>query len=275
MGPVLDALRDFGGSAKPRQVSNWIAVKHAIPEEQQEAKKSGGERFHNQVCWARQYLIWEGLLDGTSRGVWKLTGLGAKRHLSEEDGRAIFKKWVEIYAKARREKLEVETKPTNTAKDEDVAEEVEEQEVLGVIQGLPPAGFERLCKRLLTEWGFQDIEVTGKSHDGGVDGTAVLLLNPFVSFDVAFQCKQYAGAVRREQIASFRGSKKALHAEKLIFLTTGYFTKDAIKDAKGDGAITVELIDGEKLVELFENKQLALQREEIFKVDQAFFDQFR
>ena len=39
-------------------------------------------RFENQVHWARQYLVWEGLIDSTRRGIWTLTPLGAKTHLN-------------------------------------------------------------------------------------------------------------------------------------------------------------------------------------------------
>mgnify|MGYP001581188810 CR=1 FL=1 len=278
MGPILDALRELGGSAKPRQVSDWIAAKSGVSDEQRTEKmKSGTERFHNQVCWARQYLVWEGLLDGSTRGVWKLTDLGAKTTITPDDVKAKYEQRLETITKAP-EGLDTPAtvKPKELDEDES-AEEVEEQELLGVIQQLSPQGFERLCKRLLTEWGFEDIEIVGKSHDGGVDGTAVLLLNPFVSFDVAFQCKRYRQdrSVGREVIAGFRGSKKARHAEKLIFITTGYFTKEARKEANGDGVLTVELIDGEMLVELFEQKQLGLRKEQVFRVDYAFFDQFK
>lgn len=279
MGPILDCLRTVGGSAKPKQVSEWIADRRSIPEEQVEAKmKSGTERFHNQVCWARQYLVWEGLLDGSIRGEWRLTDLGAKTRLTEDESRKLFLKWVEIHQRAREQRgepKEVIKAETGTENSPCEAEVADEDELLGVIQGLPPGGFERLCKRLLHEWGFQGIQVLGRSHDGGVDGIAVLQVNPFVSFDVAFQCKRYRGGVSREQVASFRGSKKAQHADKLILLTTGYFTREAIKEAKGEGATAVELVDGERLVSLFEEKQIGLRREEVFKVDHAFFDQFR
>jgi restriction system protein len=57
MGPVLDALRALGGKGSPRECSEWIADKFQLPPEVLEAKmKSGSERFHNQVQWARQYL---------------------------------------------------------------------------------------------------------------------------------------------------------------------------------------------------------------------------
>ncbi|TQE97798.1 MAG: restriction endonuclease, partial [Spiribacter salinus] len=77
MGPILDALRELGGSGKPREVSEWISEKHQIQGTPlEETLKSGQSRFYNQVHWARQYLVWEGLLDASTRGVWTLTDRG-------------------------------------------------------------------------------------------------------------------------------------------------------------------------------------------------------
>ncbi|HPR90021.1 MAG TPA: winged helix-turn-helix domain-containing protein, partial [Synergistaceae bacterium] len=60
-GPVLDALRKLGGSGTPQEVSNCVAQTLNIPESKlNETIKSGASKFHNQVCWARQYLVWEG-----------------------------------------------------------------------------------------------------------------------------------------------------------------------------------------------------------------------
>jgi Restriction endonuclease len=36
------------------------------------------------------------------------------------------------------------------------------------------SGFERVCQRLLRESGFENVTVTGKSQDGGIDGIGVL-----------------------------------------------------------------------------------------------------
>lgn len=299
MGPILDCLRELGGSAKPRQVSDWIADKHNIPDEQREATlKSGAQRFHNQVAWARQYLVWEGLLDGSKRGEWSLTPTGAKTRLTEEDGRRLFRS--EIHARAHgtpAETISADSKKVdsplslNDVEDEEEEEanavkqveseippdEAKEQELLAVIQGLSPEGFERLCKLLLHVCGFENVVVTGKSHDGGVDGFGTFVINPFMSHQVAFQCKRYRGAVSRQQIASFRGSNEAARADKLIMITTGHFTIDAIKEAKGHHKNSVELVDGKKLVSLFEAnpEKLGLRRRQGFDVDHAFFEQFR
>jgi restriction system protein len=64
-------------------------------------------------------------------------------------------------------------------------------------------------------------------------------------------------------------------AEKGIFVTTGYFTSEAEKEANREGVPPIELVDGERLVELFQSKQLGVHRRESFEVDQTFFDQFR
>ena len=91
---------------------------------------------------------------------------------------------------------------------------------------------------------------------------------------VLFQCKRYQGAVSRAQVGDFRNALMG-RAEKGVFLTTGYFTGDAEKEASRDGALHIELVDGDRLVELFQSKQLGLIRRESFEVDHSFFDQFR
>lgn len=76
-GPLLDALRQLGGSGKPREVSEKIAENLNISDEKLEVVLSSGQsKFHNQVAWARQYLVWEGYLDSSKHGIWALTPKG-------------------------------------------------------------------------------------------------------------------------------------------------------------------------------------------------------
>jgi restriction system protein len=278
MGPLLDALRALGGKAKPRECSGWIAERLGVSVEERQARlKSGSERFHNQVQWARMYLVWEDLIDASERGVWKLSPLGTKVHLTDDDSRRVFLKWVEIHA---RERASSGTAASVVAQEEPematgMPEDVEDQEqLLQVLQSLPPEGFERICKRILSECGFERVVVLGKSHDGGIDGMGALRLNPFVTVKVIFQCKRIRRAVSRAQVGDFRNAMIG-RAEKGIFITTGWFSPDAEKEATREGAPPIELVDGERLVELFEAKLLGLRRREILEVDHSFFDQFR
>jgi restriction system protein len=273
-GPLLDALRDLGDSGKPKEVSSKIAENLKLNNKiLDDTLNSGVNKFHNQVAWARQYLVWEGLLDSSKYGTWKLTEEGKKTHLNEQQSGELFLKWVDIHAKAR----EAESKS-------DIVEEQEEKkptefefesntDLLNVLQNISPSGFERVCRELLREHGFEEVIVTGASHDGGIDGYGTLELNPFVSFKVLFQAKRYKGSVSRAQVGDFRNAMIG-RAEKGIILTTGTFSKDAEKEASRDGAPPVELVDGEKLVEMFEKVELGLKPKKVYEIDFSYFKKF-
>ncbi len=145
--------------------------------------------------------------------------------------------------------------------------------MLEVLQAVNPIGFEHICKRLLREHGFEDVVVTQASHDGGIDGYGTLKLNPFVNIKVLFQCKRYKGTVPRAHIGDFRNAMIG-RAEKGIIITTGTFSEDAKREASRDGAPPIELIDGKKLVELFEFVQLGVKPKTVFEVDYSFFEQY-
>lgn len=146
--------------------------------------------------------------------------------------------------------------------------------LLAMILALPPAGFERLCQRLLREADFEKVEVTGQSGDGGIDGIGILRINHFVSLKVLFQCKKYSGSVSSRHIRDFRGAMLG-RAEKGLILTTGTFTRDARDEARRDGAPPIELVDGSALIALMKQLQLGLQEQTTWTIDHRFFDQFR
>jgi restriction system protein len=137
--------------------------------------------------------------------------------------------------------------------------------LLNTLKNLPPDGFERICQRLLRESGFEQVNVTGRSGDGGIDGIGVLQVNPFVSFKVLFQCKRFQGSVGAPVIRDFRGAMMG-RADKGIIMTTGTFTMDAKKEARRDGVTPIELVDGEKLVEMFEMYEIGLKPVKTFEL---------
>ena len=139
---------------------------------------------------------------------------------------------------------------------------------------MPPSGFERLCQRLLREYGFQEVTVTGKSSDGGIDGVGVLQVNPFVSFKVLFQSKRYAGSVGAPVVRDFRGAMVG-RTDKGIIITTGTFTAEAKREADRDGTSPIKLIDGDLLINLFEELELGLKPRTTYDIDINFFDDFK
>ena len=277
-GPLLDALRDLGDSGRPREVSARIAKNLKLSDKVlDETLKSGSSRFHNQVAWARQYLVWEGLLESSKHGTWTLTEKGRSTHLSEAEASAVFKKWVAIHAELRKQKKAAEV---DSGQDEEVTpEEIVSEDKLGLIatlRSLSPVGFEKVCRELLRESGFENVEITGGSADGGIDGYGTLEINPFVSFKVLFQCKRYAegNLVSRAQVGDFRNAMIG-RAEKGIIMTTSAFSNAAVQEANLEGAPQVELVDGAKLVEMFERVELGVKKRAVFDVDPAYFEKFK
>jgi len=274
--PLLDALRALGGSGTPDEIVARIAQDLNIPDEvQNEVTPSGVLRFYNRVAWARFYLVREGLLDSSKRGVWSLTERGRATELSPEQAREVFLKWARTFREQRRAKTKVS---------ESVAEQVTQEaetgpsnyrnQVIDLLLKLPAAGFERLAQRLLREAGFTLVVVTGSSRDGGIDGHGTLQVNPLVSFKVLFQCKRYAGSVSPSEVRDFRGAM-AGRADKGIIITTGAFTAEARREASRDGVPPIELIDGEKLVDMLENLELGLKPIKTYEIDEPFFREFK
>jgi len=228
------------------------------------------------VHWARFYLAKAGYLGSSRHGVWSLTDKSRDiESLTFDQSRDVFRSVASQFGKARRAKT-----AQSTGVDESVTPEQVEaagldyvQEIAAKLLALPPSGFERFCQRLLRESGFQQVTVTGQSGDGGIDGIGILQVNALVSFKVLFQCKRYKGAVGSGQVRDFRGAMMG-RADKGIILTTGSFTADARKEAVRDGVPAIELVDGEKLVEMLQQLELGLKPRRTFEVDAPFFKEF-
>jgi restriction system protein len=279
--PVIEALKELGGSGRPSEVRDVIARQLNISEQDRtDLLEGGAPRFDNQVAWARFYLVKAGFVDSSRRGVWSLSDKGREvEALSFDDALTLFR---EIHAEfqgdkdsassaSQEEEVEETIAPNDTAVSDDSSYR---KKLLEVLLGLSPSGFERLCQRLLRESGFEQVVVTGRSGDGGIDGQGILQINPFVSFKVLFQCKRYTGTVVVSQVRDFRGAMMG-RADKGIILTTGTFTSDAQKEAVRDGVPPIELVHGDKLLDMFENLELGLTPRKTYDLDLHFFKEFQ
>jgi restriction system protein len=282
VGPVIAALGELGGSGRPEEVRTAIAKALNISEEEQARPLPSGvqSRFENQVHWARFYLAKGGYIDASRHGVWTLTEKArALGKVSAGQAREIYRTVAVEFGKSRGKT----SSPADVqGADEQVAPTTEAEHafinyreaVAAKLQALPAAGFERFCQRLLRESGFEEVTITGRSGDGGIDGIGILQVNALVSFKVLFQCKRYTGSVTPSQVRDFRGAMMG-RADKGIIITTGSFTSDARKEAVRDGVPPIELVDGEKLMNMLEQLELGLKPQRTFDVDATFFDQFK
>jgi restriction system protein len=124
---------------------------------------------------------------------------------------------------------------------------------------LPPSGFERLSQRLLRESGFTQVVVTVSSGDGGIDGYGSLQINQKVCFSI--RCARF----------SWRNGRPRGQGH----LTTGTFTAEARREASREGVAAIELLDGEKLVDMLERLELGLKPITTYEIDESFFKEFR
>jgi len=273
-GPVLRALDQLGGSGRPDEVGPLVASELNLSEKElAETLTSGTSRFKNQVAWARFYLSKGGFIDSSKRGVWSLTDKGrVTKGLQYPDAVALFKTIHQQFPKQGQQgggdEDDESADSAPTINDKSHRDSLSEKLI-----GLTPTAFERFCQRLLREAGFEQVTVTGRSGDGGIDGIGLLQVNPLVSFKVLFQCKRYSGSVTPSQVRDFRGAMQG-RADKGIIITTGTFTAEARKESIRDGVPPIELIDGDKLLTMCEELELGLKPIQAYEFDEQFFAEF-
>lgn len=256
MNPVIRALKQLGGSGTNEEINNKVAEIVGIPSAELEVlhnpNKGGMTEIEYRLMWTRTYLKKYGIIDNSARGVWALTAKG--NQVDSVDERDV--------VRLGREQLKTD-KETEAASEEQPDRRVEwQEELLGTILELPPSTFERLVQRLLRESGFIQVEVTGRTGDGGIDGNGVLRLGGFLGFRVVFQAKRWKGAVGASQVRDFRGAMVG-RADKGLLITTGTFTKEAVREAIRDGAPAIDLVDGDQLVEKLKQLSLGVQTQKI------------
>lgn len=296
--PVIEALREVGGEAPPREVIDRVQDLAGIDDDERaERTSSGSLRVHNQIHWARNYLVWAGLIDGSKRGRWALTADGWSLDTAQLDAAAA----LALFKKVRADHADEWTGSTidqrggtsdagSASGDEgdevvddddqvspiDTAETVESDLVTSLrttVLALPPAGFETLCKRVLTELGLVQLRNVGGSGDRGIDIEGQIRVNSVITFRVGVQCKLYSDGnkVTPRQIRELQGALGPF--DRGIFMTTSVFTQQAEDQASAPGYKPIDLIDGERLIELLIRHELGTRT--VTVVNSEFFEPFR
>lgn len=261
--PTLEVLKSLGGSGSIQEISEKVSETVGMSEDTLNISHKEGSsqsEFDYRLAWARTYLKKYGLIDNSARGIWFLVDkdIDPKNYQPTEIVKSVVKN-------------EILRKKTQLEDDSDVVIEDEigeldwKDKLLKVLQNMDPSAFERLSKLLLRESGFVQVEVTGRSGDGGIDGKGILRLNGLLSFHVFFQCKRFKDSVASSYIRDFRGAMQG-RADKGLFITTGKFTRDAVKEATRDGAPPIDMIDGDLLCEKLKEFNLGVKTELIEEV---------
>ena len=270
--PTLEALKKLGGSGAISEIEERvIEILDLTDDEVNEIHRESTTKLSYRLAWARNYLKRFDLLENSSRGIWALTELGQKTNTVDQEE---VKKTV--VKKDKEERSRKQTTTEGEPQTEETTNEIEEfawqDSLIETMKAIQPDQFERLCQRLLRELGFVNVEVTGRTNDGGIDGKGIIKLGGVLSYHVVFQAKRYQGSVSSSVIRDFRGAMVG-RADKGLILTTGSFTREAKKEATRDGATPIDLIDGNEFAERLKELNLGVTVEmvEAVKIKQDWF----
>lgn len=277
MNPLIKALKELGGSGTIDEMYEKVIEILDLPDhilDIPHSEKGGNQsEVAYRLAWSRTYLKKYGVLENSSRGVWALAKDSI--HIDEVDEKEV----VRVVREQSLEKSNEENiNHTDDELENDGIEKPEEIEswrdkLHNILLSMDPGAFERLTQRILRESGFTQVEVTGRSGDGGIDGKGIVRLNGILSFHTIFQCKKYQGSVSASHMRDFRGAMQG-RADKGLFITTGSFTRDAVKEATRDGAPPIDLIDGEQLIDMLKDLELGVKEviKKDYEVDKAWFE---
>lgn len=242
MWPILLALKELGDSASIEELDGKASAIGGYSDEQLSILHLEGPKteIEYRLAWARSYLKKVGVLNNSSRGVWAITDVG--REMTKSDMKDVSAR-VRAMVSPRRSKpgdssaTHSDIIIVQVGSDEPVEEDWKTQ-LLNVLQAMHPGKFEKLCQRILRESGFTQVEVTGRSGDGGIDGIGILRI-ALLSFQVFFQCKRYKGSVGSSAIRDFRGAMVG-RTDKGLLITTGTFSADAKREAHPHWTLSME-----------------------------------
>jgi len=272
--PLLDSFRNLQGSARNDELVREVIRTMGLGDEATSVPHGSGglSEVAYRLAWARTYLKKYGLVENSARGVWALTDKGALTE-SVDPGEVVTYVRSLSVTRSGSESLGDMSGEAAGPRDVEVDDETAwKGEAMSALLSIEPSAFERLVIRVLRESGFDDVTVTGRSGDGGIDGKGIVRINGILSFHAVVQCKRYkpGRSVAPSEIRDFRGAMQG-RTDKGIFITTSDFTKAAVEEATRDGAPPLDLISGERLLEILKELRLGIGTKEVVVVDEGWF----
>lgn len=263
--PTLSAIRTLGGSATVAEIESQVIKDLDLSDAAVQVLGGNGQTvLYNRLASVRSALKKCDVIDYSSRGVWAFTSNGVN---TETVDPVEVIRVVNEYHRNRQQGGAVEQPAFEPEASDDLPPDSDtwRATLLETLRNIPPVAFERLCQRLLRESGFVEVEVTKPSGDGGIDGHGRIRLAGLISFSVVFQCKRYSGSVGPEAVQAFQGAVQG-QADRGMFLTTGTFTRNARQTATRPGAVPIDLIDGELLVDKLKELGLGVSTRRVEEV---------
>lgn len=130
--------------------------------------------------------------------------------------------------------------------------------LLNRLHEMSPDEFEGLIARLLVDLGFEEVDITSYSKDGGIDVRGTLVVGDVIRTRMAVQVKRWKNNIQTPTVQQVRGSL-GTHEQGLI-ITTSDFSKGARQEAERPNAVPVALMTGQQLVDLLIENDIGIVR---------------
>ena len=290
MLPLLEKMQD-GNTYDSRLLRNHAINHFKITEEEQQTKTPNDKQilFFNRIAWAISYLRTGGLIFSPERGKYKISDLGLKV-LKRPPQKITIRFLKEINPNKNTENIDAN--PSNEQSENLIQtpdEMIEEgykrikielsKLLLKTLEEISPYKFEEIVLDLLIKMGygesdFNNGKATKKSGDEGIDG---IIKEDKLGLDkIYIQAKRWKkeAKIGRPEIQKFVGALDGKRAKKGIFMTTAFFTKEAIVYADNTSNATVVLIDGERLTNLMIEYEAGVTVKEVIKISKIDSDYF-
>lgn len=290
MLPLLNYLGD-DKEHHIREVIDHICIEFKLTDnEKQEQLQSGQPIIDNRVGWARTYLLKAGLIESTRRGFFKITS--RSKELLKNEPKELNTRFLRQFPEFRefqnikkgesengKDFTQIETEAENITPDELMENGFNSiqaslgQELLTKLRSNSPSFFEKVVLDLLSNMGYGEGKVTGKTGDGGVDG---LINQDRLGLDkIFFQAKRFGEdtPVSASMLRDFVGTLEVNGVSKGVFMTTSRFPKDA-ENVISRSHKSIVLVDGPKLVKLMIDFNIGVsttKNYEIKRIDSDYF----
>jgi len=264
--PLLAVIDQLGGEARPHDIYPLLTQRFPdlTAEELEERLESSPStrRWHNLVQWVRQRLVESGEIDGSTRGIWRITPAARERLSASANATPPHPAISQAHANSEANLRDLQNVNLNEIR----------TRLLDELKQLTPRAFEHFCREFLGHLGYRSVEVTRQAQDGGLDGYGDFRQGA-ISIKSAFQAKRWTDTpIGRPEIDKFRGAIQG-DFDHGVFMTTSRFTKAAKEASYKKGAITILLLDGEAIAEILVERNLGVVRQPLYlyDVDPEFF----
>jgi len=148
------------------------------------------------------------------------------------------------------------------------------QKLIETIQEMDPFQFEYLVAELLRKIGYENVDVTKRSGDKGIDVAGNLTVGGLTHVKTVIQVKRYktGNNISGKYITQLRGSAEV--DQRGLIITTSDFTKDAINESKAINKMPVALVNGQKLIDLLFKYQVGVKVDtvSVYSIDSELFE---